>query len=89
LQVSDLSSCEDFIGLGVMDDLTARHYDVNITVDPRGMNLKDMNKNTQNPQLEWQTPEIEIISFQETESGAFDGRLEMNMTDRSDVNPVS
>ena len=35
--------------------------------------------------LEWQTPEIEIISFQETESGSFDGRAEMGMTDRSNV----
>ena len=35
--------------------------------------------------LERQTPEIEIISFQETESGLFDMRAEMGMTDRSDV----
>jgi hypothetical protein len=35
--------------------------------------------------LEWQIPEIEIISFQETESGAFNSMSEMGMTDRSDV----
>ncbi|QNI87089.1 hypothetical protein SynROS8604_00420 [Synechococcus sp. ROS8604] len=35
--------------------------------------------------LELQAPEIEIISFQETESGAFNNRAEMGMTDRSDV----
>ena len=45
-----------------------------------------MDKTPDNPlKLEWQTPEIEIISFQETESGAFDNREEMNMTDRSAV----
>ena len=54
------------------------------------MNLKDMNKNTHNPlKIEWQTPEIEIISFQETESGPNTNMSEMGMTDRSNVDPAS
>ncbi|QNI87087.1 hypothetical protein SynROS8604_00418 [Synechococcus sp. ROS8604] len=49
-----------------------------------------MNKNTHHPlKLEWQTPEIEIISFQETESGANNNKDEMGMTDRSNVDPAS
>ena len=67
-----------------MDGLTARHYADGIK------KTMDMNKNTNNPlKLEWQTPNIKIISFRETESGVFDGRREMGMTDRSDVNPAS